>query len=38
VLDWRQKFGAPELPVFYVELAACNNYDGAQYSFPLLRQ
>ena len=24
--------------MFYVELAACNNYDGAQYSFPLLRQ
>jgi len=38
VLDWRAKFGSPTLPFFFVELAACNNYDGAQYSFPLLRQ
>ena len=30
--------GAPDLPVFYVELAACTSYDGASYSFPLLRQ
>lgn len=38
VADWRAKFEAPNLPVFYVELAACDNYDNAQQSFPLLRQ
>jgi hypothetical protein len=25
VLDWREKFNAPLLPFFNVELAACNN-------------
>ena len=39
VLDWRSKFeDQPNLPVFYVELAACNNYDDAQVLFPPLRQ
>ena len=38
VVDWRAKFELPELPFFFVELAACNNYDSAQYTFPILRQ
>jgi hypothetical protein len=38
VADWRVKFDAPDLPVFYVELAACTNYDNAIVLFPLLRQ
>jgi hypothetical protein len=38
VADWRDKFDAPDLPVFYVELAATTNYDDAVVLFPPLRQ
>jgi sialate O-acetylesterase len=38
VVDWRVKFEQPDMPFFFVELAACNDYDDATVTFPLLRQ
>lgn len=41
IKDWRNLFTSPNLPIFYVELAACNSYPSEkanQYTWTYIRQ